>query len=150
MVGPLILTVTQRGKPGIYTGKIEGTGLTVRATRHPLVDTARALLLVGASPDTVLKMRNLGSSVDRISGRIGVILKNRARKGPNPPILPFAERPEAKPRPRKGPPVRSPAEADEELTADRQASPEGLKRLGQSEPHNFNSLRCVKRDKPLR
>lgn len=88
----LILTVTPRGKPGIYVGKIEGTGLTVRATRHPMVDTARALLLVGASPETVLKMRNFDSSVIRISGRIGTILQQTSKKGKKPPVRPFRER----------------------------------------------------------
>lgn len=91
MAGPLILTVTPRGKPGIYVGKIEGTGLSVRATRHPLVDTARALLLVGASPDTVIKMRDFGSNIDRVSGRIGTILQRTSRKGAKAAVQPILE-----------------------------------------------------------
>lgn len=113
MVGPLILVITPRGKPGIYVGKIEGTGLSVRATRHPMVDTARALLLVGASPDTVLKMRNFDSKIFRIIGRIGTVLQKNAKKGPNPPLRPFAERPEPVERPRKAPPMRYSVKADE-------------------------------------
>jgi hypothetical protein len=91
--GPLILTVSQRGpRPGVYIGKIEGTGLSIRASRHPLVDTARALLLVGCDPKTLLIMRNAGSSVDRVTGQIGTILRKTVKKGPSPDIRPIRER----------------------------------------------------------
>lgn len=91
MTEPLVLVVTPRGKPGVYVGKIEGTGLSVRASKHPLVDTARALLLVGASPDTVLIMRSAGSSVDRVRGKLSTILRQVAKKGPNPELRPIKE-----------------------------------------------------------
>lgn len=92
MKEPLILTVTPRGKPGVYVGKIEGTGLSVRATRHPLVDTARALLLVGAPPETVLILRNSGSSIDRVRGQIGTILRKVGKQGPKTHIRPFNDK----------------------------------------------------------
>lgn len=92
MTEPLILTVVQRGKPGVYVGKIEGTGLSVRASRTPMLDTARALLLVGAPPETVLKMRYQDSAIDRLSGKIGQIVRKGAKKGPKLVIRPFYDR----------------------------------------------------------
>lgn len=103
MKEPLILTVTPRGKPGIYVGKVEGTAFSVRATRHPLVDTARSLLLVGAAPETVLIMRNSGSSIDRVRGQIGTILRKIGKQAPKWPIRRIADRPV----PKRGPRGRS-------------------------------------------
>lgn len=112
MVGPLVLIVTPRGKPGVYVGKIDGTGLSVRATRHPLVDTARSLLLVGVPPETVLIMRNFGSEIARVSGQIGTILRKTTKKGRVPDIRPFRDR-EPAPRGLRGRPlVRNSGEVD--------------------------------------
>lgn len=112
MTTPLILTITPRGKPGIYIGKIEGTGLSVRATRHPLVDCARALLLVGVSPETVLIMRNSGSSIDRVRGTVGTILRKVSKKSPRADITPFRDRWPGSDGPRGGPYVRKSGEVD--------------------------------------
>lgn len=81
MVQPLILTVNPRGKPGIFIGKIEGTDFRLTASRNPMLAAARSLLYVGADPATVLILRDAASSIDRLSGRLDVIVKKMARKG---------------------------------------------------------------------
>lgn len=81
MSRPLILVITPRGGKGAFVGYIEGTDLRVTATRNPLSSAARSLLHVGVDPKTVLIMRNLGSSVNRVSGRLDVIVQKVSRKG---------------------------------------------------------------------
>lgn len=84
MAEPLILTVTQRGKPGVYVGQIEGTCLSIRPTRHPMVDAAKALLLVGVDPRTVLQMRFFGSGIVRLSGPIAAAARLTMKEGREP------------------------------------------------------------------
>jgi hypothetical protein len=80
MTNPLILTVAPRGPKGVFIGRIDGTALCIRATRNPMLATARALLQIGIDPKTVLILRNFGSAVDRVSGPLDVLVKKMGKK----------------------------------------------------------------------
>jgi hypothetical protein len=81
MAAPLILTVTPRGPKGIFIGRIEGTELRLTASQNPLLSAARSLVYVGVNPKTVLTLRTAGSSTNRLSGSLAVIVRKAGRKG---------------------------------------------------------------------
>lgn len=89
----LLLIVTPRGKPGVFIGKLDGTAFSVRATRTPMADCARSLLLVGLPRHTMLRLRHLGEPYDRLVGTIGGIVAKTSKKGRNAPVKPFKDRP---------------------------------------------------------
>jgi hypothetical protein len=103
---PLILSVIPRGPKGVFVGKIEGTELRLIASKNPMLSAARSLMAVGVDPGTILTLRTAGSSVDRLSGRLDVIVRKVARKGKKPlktsptwpaPALPMRSQGEAGP-----------------------------------------------------
>jgi len=75
MTAQLILTVTPRGR-----GRIEGTDLRLTASQNPFLAAARSLIFVGVNPKTVLTLRNAGSSINRVSGSLAVIVRKSGRK----------------------------------------------------------------------
>jgi hypothetical protein len=81
----LILIVTPRGGKGAFVGYIEGTEFRLIASKVPMLSAARSLLAVGVDPRTILKLRTAGSTVDRLSGPIGVLVRKLANKGGRKP-----------------------------------------------------------------